>query len=801
MQLKADEKLFTGLGEKMERIITRQITQHNEEINMLCETLFHNGNGYLGVRACLEEGTPEGWDTMRGTYINGFYDVIPMKQAENLCNLVEQKERMLNVADMQTIKLKVCGEAFNLGSGTIIKNSRTLNMDKGYTLRQVVWRSPLGREIGLTVKRMASFEKPTLFTMEYEVKLFNFSGEVEIESWHIADVMNYCTPDDPRVAAESIRNLEVQDMALEDGISTAVSIASRSRLAVCSAVGHRVVGLAEAKLEKAGDARAVFKVRGELSQGERIVLEKYCVLTDSIRYNDVKNAAMKDVNEAVRLGLGYYYRAQKAYLEQFWRNADMKIFGDEAMNNAISFNMYQLLQSAPRDRCCSVPAKGLSGEGYEGHYFWDTEMFILPFFTLTNPDTARALLSFRFNTLDKARENAKLLGHKKGALFPWRTITGRECSGYYPSGTAQYHINGDIAYAVVSYYLATGDMDYLRNEGAEILIETARLWMDVGNYADGRFVINTVTGPDEYTCMVNNNYYTNCCAKYNLLWAVKCAGLLKANGQGEELYSKLNLSDEELHEMQMAADSMFLPYDEKLGINPQDDSFLNKPLWDISSTPKEKFPLLLHYHPLHLYRYQVCKQADTVLAYLLFEDEQPVEVMKRSFEYYEKITTHDSSLSTCVFSMVASRLNMRDKGCFYFGDSAKIDLENTHNNTKYGIHAANMGGSYMAIVYGFAGVRIKENGISIAPFLPPGWDGYEFKIRYRGRQIKISVLKNEARVELVEGNQFAIKIFHKEYNVGKGCPAVASLQEISGAAEMMDSRGGRPYNGFKSCNI
>lgn len=759
----------------MKRIITRKITQHSEEINALNETLFHNANGYLGVRACLEEGTPEGWDTMRGTYINGFYDVIPMKQAENLCNLVEQKERMLNVADIQTIKLKVDGEDFNLNDGTVIENSRTLNMDEGYTLRRVVWRSPLGREVGLTVKRMASFEKPTLFTMEYEVQSLNFHGKVEIESWHIADVMNYYTLDDPRLAAENIKNLSVLDMALEDGISTAVSITSGSSLTMCSAVGHKIIGLAVSELEKPGNARSVLKVKGELKQGERVVIEKYCVLTDSIRYDDVKAAAMKDIKEAMCLGLDYYYKAQADYLNRFWSCTDLKILGDEAMNNAISFNMYQLLQSAPKDRHCSVSAKGLSGEGYEGHYFWDTEMFILPFFTLNNPDTARALLSFRFNTMDKARENARLLGHKKGVLFPWRTITGRECSGYYPSGTAQYHINGDIAYAVISYYLATGDLDYIRDEGAEIVIETARLWMDVGNFVDGRFVINAVTGPDEYTCIVNNNYYTNCSAKYNLRWAVKFAKLLKANGLEERVYSRLNLSDEELQEMERAADAMFLPYDDKLGINPQDDSFLNKPVWDLNNTPKEDFPLLLHYHPLHLYRYQVCKQADAVLAYLLFEDEQPVEVMKKSFEYYEKITTHDSSLSTCVFSMVASRLNMKDKGCFYFGDSTKLDLENTHNNTKYGIHAANMGGSYMAVVYGFAGMRIKESGISIAPFLPPRWDGYEFKIHYRGRLLKISVLKKEIRVELLEGSQVAIKIFDKEYVVGKECPAVVSL--------------------------
>jgi alpha,alpha-trehalose phosphorylase len=767
----------------MKKCIIREQKKFEEKSNALYETLFSCANGYLGIRGCLEEGVPDGWNTMRGMYINGFYDVIPMKQAENLCNFIEKKETMVNVADLQTIRLRVCGEPFDLSAGTILSNRRILNMEEGYTLRDVTWCSPGGKKLQIQIKRMASFEKLTLFTMEYRVTPLNFSGNVQLESMHIADVRNYSNPADPRLAAESLQNLQVISMETGQGRSISVGRTSESGLRMCAACGHHVKITAENQIKEQsvpenssircslssdGKTESCFLVQAKVTEKEQLILEKYCVLTDSIRYADVQKAAAEDLQEALLKGLSYYEEAQRQYLARFWNQCEMEIDGDESMNNAVAFNMYQLLQSAAKDSHCSVAAKGLSGEGYEGHYFWDTEMFILPFFILTNPDMARMLLSYRYDTLDKARENAKLLGHRKGALFPWRTITGVECSGYFPSGTAQYHIDSDIAYAVIQYYLTTGDLDFIEEKGAEIVLETARLWMDTGNYAGEYFVINDVTGPDEYTCMVNNNYYTNCGARYNLAWAVRFMKILQETGRDRKLSEKLKVTEEELCRMQEASDRMLLPYDQKLGINPQDDSFLQKPRWELAQTPKENFPLLLHYHPLHLYRYQVCKQADTVLAYFLYETEQSIEVMKRSYQYYEAITTHDSSLSTCVFSIVASRLGMEEKGYSYFGHSAEMDLENTHNNTKDGIHTANMGGCYMAIVNGFAGLRINTEGISIAPFLPPDWNKYRFKLRYRGSLLQVEVRKGRVTVSVLEGKEVKIRIWEHFCRIMQG---------------------------------
>lgn len=765
----------------MEKIITREFIDFDENSNSLNETLFHNANGYIGVRGSLEEGVPAGWDTMRGSYINGFYDIIPMKQAEMLCNFVDKKETMLNVADTMTVNCIVDGEMFDLGKGKTITHTRTLNMEKGITNREIVWETSSGKRVRIYITRMTSFEMLSLFSIEYSVEALNFEGDIKFISSHNPDVTNYCNPKDPRLAAESLKNLTVKDFYLEEGSSIAVSETSVSKLRMCSLVNNsvRVSGsgkVVDEKLDLFGK-QSVYTGNCHVRKGETATLTKISLFSDSVRCRDITGKVSDDLKVVEQKGIGYFYKAQEEYMRTFWSNCEMEIDGDDDMNSAVAFNMYELLQSSAKDAYASIAAKGMSGEGYEGHYFWDTETFIMPFFTLTNPSLSKMLLRYRYKTLDKARTNATLLGHKKGALFPWRTITGTECSGYFVSGSAAYHINADIAYAFVNYYLATGDLEFMKEAGEEVLIETARLWMDLGTYnRDNKFVLNVVTGPDEYTCMVNNNYYTNAAAKFNLNWAVKLHDLLEEAGMIDELDKKLGVTRTELDSFVRAAENMLLLYDEKLGINPQDDSFLDKPVWDVANTPKEEFPLLLSYHPLHLYRYQVCKQADTVLSYFMFENEQSVDVMKRSYEYYEKITTHDSSLSTCVFSIVASRLGMHEKAYSYFGDSAKLDLMNTHNNTKHGIHTANMGGCYMAIVNGFASLRVTEEGISLAPFVPGSWDGYRFKFVYMGRLIKVVVNKEDINVELIDGDDLKLRIYEKDYWLPKKQKLTVSME-------------------------
>lgn len=739
----------------------KNLSLQNEDL-ILNETVFHNANGYIGVRSNFEEGYPEGFDSIRGSYINGFYDIAQMKQAEKLYGMVEEKQTMLNVVDSQSIRLFFDGEEFNMFEGTVIESSRWLNMDEGYTGRRVIWRSPKGKEVEIIIKRMTSFYQLSLFTIEYLVKALNFEGNITFESLHIGEVMNYSNPEDPRVAGESFKHLLPHSAKIIDDTSFIVTDTSKSGLSVCTGVKNQISKTGDTDLQL-DSHKAICTIRTNIIRSETITLTKYTVFSDSIREKDCKLKAMIEMDRALSISLEEHYKKQKEYLIDYWNRAFLEIEGDDELSLAVRYNLYQLIQSVGKDEHSNIAAKGLSGEGYEGHFFWDTEMYIQPFFTLTNPKIAKNLIEYRYATLEEAKENAKIMGHKKGALYPWRTIMGKECSGYFPAGTAQYHINGDIAYSIVAYYLATKDVNFIAKKAGEIVFETARLWIDVGNYVDGVFHINGVTGPDEYTCMVNNNYYTNLSAQYNLKWAVKFFDLLEELSLLKPVADKIGLVGEEIAEFKMAAENMFLSYDEKLKINPQDDSFLQKPVWDIENTPKNKFPLLLHYHPLHLYRYQICKQADTVLAHFIFEDAQSMETIRNSFLYYEKVTTHDSSLSTCIYSIVASKLGMEEKAYDYFGDSAKLDLFNTHHNTKDGIHTANMGGNYMAVVYGFAGLRLKEQGLFFAPAIPKKWRGYQFKITYEQSQIKVEVQEDGCIFTLVSGSEKCIYVYGKEY--------------------------------------
>jgi alpha,alpha-trehalose phosphorylase len=733
---------------------------------LLNEALFHNANGDIGIRSVFEEGYPAGYMSVRGQYINGFYDFSKINQAERLYGLVEEKQTMVNIADTQTINLFIEGETFSMFTGTVLQSKRWLDMNRGITGRQVVWRSPLGKEAEITIVRMASLSQLSLFTIEYKIMPVNFSGEIIFESHHDGNVLNYGDLYDPRTAPEYAQYISPISCEIRLGVSYITSETSKSGLQVCSGVKNVLFSGPNERQFLIDNNNAVYHITADAVQGETVKMVKYSVFCDSIRYANCRMNAAEEMETAVSIPLKEHYKKQKEYLDDYWDNCHVNITGDPDLDIAMRFNLYQLNQSVSKDPFGNISPKGLSGEGYEGQYFWDTEMFIMPYFIITNPSIAKNLIGYRHATLDMARENAKKMGHAKGALYPWRTIMGRECSGYFPAGSAQYHINGDIAYAIIAYYLATKDLAFIEEKGAEILFETARLWMDVGKFNRGKFHINEVTGPDEYTCLVNNNYYTNVLAQYHLDWAVKFYYLLRDSvGFCCQMIERIALSEREVKEFGRARDNMYLPYDKQLDINPQDDSFLKKCFLDLNTVPKENHPMLLHYHPLFLYRHQVCKQADTVMAHFILEDAQAPSTIKNSYDYYEKITTHDSSLSTCMFGIMAAKLGLEEKAISYFGNSAKLDLMDMHKNTKDGIHTANMGGNYMAIVYGFGGFRLKESGIFFAPMLPGEWSGYQFKVSYEDSRLIVKVGKTECEFTLEYGRPKKITVYGKSYEL------------------------------------
>lgn len=745
------------------RVLERNGFELTEAELGLQETLFHTANGYLGVRGNFEEGYPAGIQSMRGQYINGFYDVADMKQAEQLYGFANQKEVMLNVADTQSARIFADGLPV-----TMFENAhdfhRVLDMDSGVSERSFTWQGPVGA-IKLTFRRMASFVDLSLFTTEIVMESVDYEGEIVVESDHIGLVHNYVDPSDPRLAAEAEDYLTIVTQEASAGESYFLTETQRSKLQLASYVTHQGMSFSETKT---ANDRITQLFRQTLSKGQKIVLEKRAYFYDSARF-DLTNVADR-VKQANQKSLTEWYQGQQSYLQEFWKNSQVSVKGDTDLNDSLNFSLFSLLQAAGKDGKSNIAAKGLSGEGYEGHYFWDTEIYMMPFFTLTNPAISRQLIAYRYSILESARANARILGHETGALYPWRTIQGRESSGYYPSGTAQYHINSDIAYGIMQYYWATGDWSLMEEMGAEIIFETARTWLQIGNFTSRGFELFGVTGPDEYTCLINNNYYTNLSAQNHLRWAVTLYQKL----QDSSLIEKIDLKEEEIASFKLAADKMFFPVSET-GLQGQDDSFLAKPLLAINDIPKENFPLLLHYHPLFLYRHQVCKQADLVLAYFLFSQQFDLTDMKKGFEYYEPLTTHDSSLSSCIFGIVATHLGDVEKGYRYFEESSKIDIQNTHKNTKDGIHAANMGGTYLGLVYGFGGLRLSVDGVALNPKIPQKWPQYDFDFHYQGIQISVSVTK--ATVSITADNSVELRVFGKQYLLKKQETTSISMEE------------------------
>lgn len=729
------------------------------------ESIFNISNGYIGVRGNFEEEYKGNIPTIRGTYLNAFYENVPLSYGEKAYAYPEIMQKIVNVTDSQGVNLIIDGENFSLFTGTVLNCKRYLNMKDGCYIREVYWKSPKGKEIKIKIIRIASFKYPELFAIKYNIEKINFDGEVIIESKIDGNVKNYTDDTDIRVSSGNADLLKVISVNCSNDIMQVVSQTKNSKLKVAVSVKNKVYPDSSAEyIKNKNSVSALYKIAPGKKSIEFI---KYSVYTDSRHCSNIEKSGYEILNNVYKLNFNEILDSQKDYLNKFWETADIEIEGSSSLQQAVRYSLYQLLQSTGKDGKSSIPAKGLSGEGYDGHYFWDSEIYILPLFTLCYPELARKLLIYRYSILDNARKRAIELGHKKGAAYAWRTINGDECSSYFPAGTAQYHINGDIAYSYIQYYLATGDFDFIKNYGAEVLFETARIWIQIGHFDKDLFKIDAVTGPDEYTALVNNNYYTNVIAKYNLKWAVKVYELLKEKDENllYNLCKKISLEEDEIKQFKEACKNMYLPYNEELKINAQDDSFLSKAVWDFKGTPKNKYPLLLNYHPLTIYRYQVLKQPDTVLAHFLCEDEANIETIKNSYDYYEKITTHDSSLSFAVYSIMASKLNYYDKAYDYFMKTVRLDLDDINGNTKDGIHTANMGGTFMAIVFGFAGLRIKENYISLNPKLPSEWENLKFGFMYKGAHITVKMKKENTEINVKTSVPVNLMVKNKIYKI------------------------------------
>jgi alpha,alpha-trehalose phosphorylase len=735
------------------------------------ETILALANGYLGMRGVPEEGSPY---LQNGTFVNGFYESWPIIYAEEAFGFARTGQTMLNVTDSKIIKLFVDDEPFGLGSSNIRHYCRQLNMKSGTLDRELLWETPSGKRIRIKSRRLISFHQRHVAAISYEVTVLNAHAALVISS----EVFRYQPEEheaknDPRQAKFSGILLQPRTSYERDRRVVLTHGTERSQMILACAVDHDFEcdsPYCYKTSHTQNSGQVVFTI--EAKPGRPIHLTKYMVYhtSNTATPNEISRSAEWTLDRVVSQGFTKLLAEQAEYLDQFWQTSDVQVTNVKSkraklstveMQQAIRVNLFHILQASARAENLGVAAKGVTGQAYEGHYFWDTEIYLLPFLTYTSPRTAKNLLRFRYGMLDQARARARELSHR-GALFPWRTISGEEASAYYEAGTAQYHINGDIIYALRKYVNATGDEEFLFQYGTEMLVETARFWYDLGFFSsrkEGRFCINGVTGPDEYKTLVNNNTYTNLMARENLRYAVETVEGLQSHQPQllEALIRKTGLELSEVEGWRAAANKMYIPFDATTGIYPQDDSFFDREPWDFKNTPADKYPLLLFYHPLNIYRHQVIKQADVLLAMFLLGHEFSLETKKRNFDFYDPLTTGDSSLSSCIEAIVALEIGEFEKAVDYARAALLMDLADVGGNVTDGCHIASMGGTWMVFTYGFGGLRDYDGTLRFRPQRPPEPEAsLRFALTYRGQVLDVEINPNSTIYSLRRGKTLVI---------------------------------------------
>jgi alpha,alpha-trehalose phosphorylase len=740
------------------------------------ETIFSVGNGYIGMRGNFDEGTPV---HQTGTFVNGFHETWPIEYGEDAHGFAKTGQTMVNVTDTKVIKLYVDDEPFYLPTATLLDYYRALDMQTGVLERDILWETPAGKLVRISSRRLVSFEHRHVAAISYEVTVLNSKAPVVISSEALNHLPVQGNHGDPRKTKGFPDRVLVTEVARnESGRIVLGQRAKSSGMTIACGVDHLITSECRfTATSKVSDTDGKVVVTATAEPDKPLKLVKYITYhtSRSTPSHRLCERAERTLDRSMGEGFSGLIEGQREFLDEFWGHSDLLAAPDpqeakanpEQMQQSIHFNLFQVLQACGRVEGAGVPAKGLTGQTYEGHYFWDTEIYVLPFLIYTQPRIAKNLLKFRHSMLDKARQRAREV-NQRGALFPWRTINGEEASSYYAAGTAQYHINADIAYALKKYVDVTGDLESLYEFGAEMLVETARLWVDLGFYSDryrGQFVIHGVTGPDEYNAVVNNNTYTNLMARENLRFAVKTVQMMQDDAPEKltTLIDRTGLNMRELEQWQTAAEMMYIPYDQETMIHPQDDSFLDKEPWDFDRTPMEMYPLLLHFHPLVIYRSQIIKQVDVVLAMFLLDHEFSPEEKKRNFDFYDARTTGDSSLSVGVQSIMAAEIGYLEKAAQYARYAVLMDLGDVGGNVSDGCHIASMGGTWMVFVYGFGGMRDWDGRISFDPQLPREAGRLKFPLQIRGSRIEVDISRDSISYKLLEGD--SITVYHRQEEV------------------------------------
>ncbi|GAA5206993.1 glycoside hydrolase family 65 protein [Streptomyces thinghirensis] len=750
-------------------------TALNLDLLAQSESVFALSNGHIGWRGNLDEGEPHG---LPGSYLNGVYELHPLPYAEAGYGYPESGQTVINVTNGKLLRLLVDDEPFDLRYGRLVKHERTLDLRRGVLERTCEWTSPAGTTIRVRSTRLVSLTQRAIAAVEYEVEPVDSRTRVVIQSELVTNESLPSPDGDPRTAKALQSPLEPEeDLAIGSRLRL-VHRTRRSGLRVAVAADHVVDTSGEITTSSESNTDvARLTITSVLEPGQRLRVQK----TVAHGWSGARSRpAMSDQVEAALAAAAHsgwdgLVAEQRAYLDDFWARADVEVHGDEEIQQAVRFALFHVLQAGARAEQRAIPAKGLTGSGYDGHAFWDTEMFVLPVLTYTEPKAVAEALRWRRDTLPAARDRATQLG-LRGAAFPWRTIDGSEGSAYWPAGTAAFHVAADIAHAAVRYTAATGDTDFERDTALELLVETARLWRSLGHHDHhGVFHIDGVTGPDEYSAIAYDNTYTNLMARSNLLAAADVCE------RHPDEAARLGVDDEESAAWRDAAESVHIPYNEELGVHEQHSGFTRHQRWDFAATAADQYPLMLHFPYFDLYRKQVIKQSDLVLAMYTcgswFDAHCDEDQIARNFAYYEPLTVRDSSLSACCQAVVAAQTGHLRLAYDYAAEAALMDLADLEHNTRDGLHIASLAGTWMALVAGFGGTRRDGDSLRFTPRLPEKFSRLAFRLQFRGRCLRVEIRADKATYTLLEGAPLTIHHHGAALTVNGDGPVTRAVPE------------------------
>ncbi len=771
------------------------VTESTLDLDLLArtESVFALSNGHLGMRGNLDEGEPHG---LPGTYLNSVYELRPLPYAEAGYGYPESGQTVVNVTNGKLIRLLVDDEPFDVRYGQLLSHRRVLDLRAGLLRREVEWRSPAGARVRVGSTRLVSLVERAVAAIRYEVEALDASVQVVLQSELVAnEPLPTRAAEDPRVSAILEQPLEGEEaLTWADG-GMLVHRVRHSGALLAAAMEHELEPPqgCETSSEASSDV-ARFTVIGMLEPARTLVLTKFLAYGWSAqRSRPALHDQVRGALQAARhTGWKGLVASQHEYLDACWDDVDVELDGDPDVQQAVRFSIFHVLQAGVRAEGRPIPAKGLTGSGYDGHAFWDTEIYVLGLLSLSRPDAVADALRWRHSTLPLARERARQLG-LAGAAFPWRTINGEECSAYWPAGTAAFHVAADVAYAVVRYLRATGDEDFERDCGLELLVETARLWRSLGHHhVDGTFRIDGVTGPDEYSALSDNNVYTNLMAQLNLDAAAS------ACARHPEQALKLGVRTGETASWRDAARDMYIPFDDRLGVHPQAQGFTDYEAWDFVRTDPDDYPLMLHFPYFDLYRKQVVKQADLVLALHLRGDAFTPEQKARNFDYYERITARDSSLSACTQAVIAAETGHLGLAYDYVSESSLLDLADLEHNTSDGLHLAALAGAWVALVEGLGGVRVEDTRLVLRPRLPDALQGLRFRLLYRGRRLEVDVRAARATYRLLRGDNVSVWHYDTEVVLRPGTEESRPLPAVQLLAAPAQPRGREPRRGRRA---